>query len=248
MLENETKTPSILEDIQDLSLLVISTPKKELKSEFNPKEDSVRVTEWFEGTGTIIGTKRNHIFIITSIHCIPTQSYSYFVKGKSSRQSQVRGTLCMNHFEAENNGLDVAVLSCDISSFDTSIVQKVNSFVWDCPLSTHYRIGEKLWCVHYPNLATSLPPTHRLRNPVFPDVSVGTLHSLDAVSNTFDSTIIASEGSSGGLVIDSNGHILGIHDSQHNDHGDGITYSTHRMLDIIKKKFSEVRQLQGIIQ
>jgi len=158
-MENEEprNAPDILMDIQDLSLLVISTPKKEFKNEFIPKEDSMRITEWFEGTGTIIGIKRNSMFVLTSIHCIPTQTYSFFVKGKSSGQLQVRGTLCMNHFEVDNNGLDVAVLSCDISLFDMKIIQKVHKFVWNCPLSTHYKVGEKVWCVHYPNLISSLP-------------------------------------------------------------------------------------------
>lgn len=83
--------------------------------------------------------------------------------------------------------------------------------------NTYNIIGKALWCVHYPNLDLTLPVTHRLVNPVFSDVAYGILHSVNSSVHTFDSTMIASEGSSGGLIIDIDGRVLGFHDSQHDD-------------------------------
>lgn len=137
------EVPKFVSVCQDLSLLVITCPKTERKKEFLPNELSTRVTEWFEGTGTIIGIKRNYLFILTSIHCIPTEKYSFFVKGKSSFQKQIPATLCFNHYEIDNIGLDVAILSCDINNFDQDIIKMVDLLQWSTSQteSTDYRFG-----------------------------------------------------------------------------------------------------------
>jgi len=208
---------------------------------------SPKKIEWFEGTGTIIGVKRNRAFVLTSIHCNPTSLYSYFIKGVVSQQKQVPTTLCINHFIYECNGIDMAVLSCDTKSLNSTILDKLSTLFWSCTLKTHYKTGEKVWLVHYPNIDSTMTPTHRLVHAVYPDIAVGTLISVDSSNNTFDSTMVASEGSSGGLVIDCNGHVLGIHDSQHDDNSTKEVVSTHRMIRAVQQHFLEVRQLQAFL-
>lgn len=238
----------ICKTVSSLSVLVIIIPEKWDKDEFVPNEMSTKRFVWFEGTGTVIGLKRNRAFILTSIHCIPTSRYSFFIKGPVSQQNQVPATLCINHFEKEDNGIDMAVLSCDAKILDEIILQEISSLVWNCPLSNHYKIEEPIWLVHYPNIDSTMTPTHRLRHPVHPDVAVGILLSIDESNDTFDSTIIASEGSSGGLVIDKNGHVLGIHDSQHDDNEANEIVSTHRMTRAVQRRFQANRQLESLLR
>ena len=225
--------------VQDLSVLIITYPGKWREEEFNPSELSVRRIEWFEGTGTVIGLKRNRVFI----HCEP-KGYSFFVKGCITNQKQVMATLSINQYEAANNGIDIALLSCDASCFDPIILQRmIQNLKWDfssLDSGTLTTQPLRLYLVHYPTLCEQEQNiTRRLYQPVFSDISVGYLLAID--SDCFDSSVEATAGSSGGLLISEQGVIVGSHDSQHNDTIDGTTVWTHRMCVAIRESLSSFR-------
>eukprot|EP01031_Cornospumella_fuschlensis_P038413 gene38413-46682_t len=211
-----------------LSVMVIIYDGKWRGEQFHPDKYSSKVYDWFEGTGTVVGFKRNRVFILSSIHCNPTSTYTFFVKGDITRQVQVNATLLVNCFVQENNGIDVAVFSCDISGF---VEETLNSYLgyirWHTPESIPAK--SKVTLVHYP---TSVPAaaateessetleydaTYRLFNPVYPTITYGEVVSHSPETSTFDSTIIATGGSSGGILVDEHGRCLGVHDSQHNE-------------------------------
>lgn len=237
---------AVLDSICNLSVLVITYPGKWTEPQFLPSPVSRKKIEWFEGTGTVIKVKRNRVFILSSIHCIPRGNYSFFVKGEVTGQVQVLATLCVNYFVADNNGIDFAVFSCDACHFRPEVLLQLSNLTWKSPDS--FVAGSQVWLVHYPTLVGStLASTSRLENPVFPTVSDGTIVSDDLDTYTIDSTIIATGGSSGGIVINNVGFAVGIHDSQHNDNTPmGVFVSTHRLVCALKEKFDQVRQLHGI--
>jgi hypothetical protein len=234
---------SIVGSICSLSVLVIMYPGKWAAKEFHPNPYSKKIVDWFEGTGTIIGIKRNRIFILSSIHCIPGSKYSFFIKGISTRHQQVPVTLVQNFFVEENNGIDIAIFSCDIRCFDLLTLEHAKIIKWNAPSS--FEAASSLWLVHYPtaNGTDAVPATHRLENPCFPTVTAGTLLCSDFKSLTIDSTIIATGGSSGGLVVDRFGCIVAVHDSQHDDTPDGKPVSTHRMVKELREIFVANKQL-----
>lgn len=235
---------SKLQVLQDLSVLVITYPGKWRASEFHPAPHSPRKIEWFEGTGTVIGVKRNRVFILTSIHCIPTNRYSYFVKGQITFQEQKVATLCANRFVPDENGIDIAIFSCDISNFDARLLNKLDILNWNS--STILEHNSHLYLVHFPTQkAGAVPMTDRLDNHVYPIISEGVLVSTDDL--TIDSTISATAGSSGGLVVSADGMIIATHDSQHDETPDGRIVSTHRRISEIQRELSDVRCLSGLL-
>jgi hypothetical protein len=229
--------------VQDLSVLVITHPGKWKEGSFHPSKFSVRKIDWFEGTGTVIGIKRNRVSILSSIHCEPNSKYSFFVKGAITNQEQVVATLSLNRFEEEDNGIDVAIFSCDASCFDAEVLSRMTQYLrWNfsAQIVRHPPLPvTNLYLVHYPTLQEEQDITRRLHEPVFSEVATGVLVSVD--SECFDSTIVATAGSSGGLIVSEEGYILGSHDSQHNDTPDGSTLSTHRMCTAVREALSSVR-------
>ena len=224
-------------------------------NEFLPSCYSKKVIDWFEGTGTVIGFKRNRIFILSSIHCIPKPNYSFYAKGAITHHKQIPVTLVINHFIMENNGIDVAVFSCDMKYFDPTMLQNLQHLKWVDSLN--YRIGSPLWLIHYPtsinnaesNMETPvIESTHRLDHDCFPIVSTGNILSHDNIAYTIDSTIVATAGSSGGLIIDENYHIIGVHDSQHDDNPDHIPVSTHRLVKELREYFHLNKQLSHLLE
>lgn len=241
------KSSSVVQVIQQLSVLVIMYPGKWPTDQFLPNCYSKRVIDWFEGTGTVIGLKRNRVFILSSIHCTPGHKYTFFVKGKVTEHKQIPATLVENFFVVENNGIDVSVFSCDSSYFDLDILSTIASIEWRCPES--FRIGSPLWLVHYPTSSEpeGVASTHRLFNECFPTVSEGVVLSEDFGGQTLNSTIIATGGSSGGLIIDENGYVIAVHDSQHDDTLDKKPVSTHRMISELRAAFRSNKQLHNLL-
>lgn len=235
-----------LKSICNLSVLVITYPGKWNEAEFKPSHLSRRKIDWFEGTGTVVGIKRNRIFILSAIHFVPEGYFSFFVKGEITGQIQVSATLCVNHFVEENNGIDIAVFSCDIAQFDRSLLSSISNIQWKS--ITTFEKDSPVWLVHYPTSCDeNVPSDSRLINPVFPTISQGILVSIDLSTLTFDSTIVGTGGSSGGIIIDGNGYALGVHDSQHDDTPTKELISTHRMIKEVKETLSTMRQLQDMI-
>jgi hypothetical protein len=251
----------------DLSVMVIIYAGKWQGEQFHPNCHSSKVYDWFEGTGTIIGVKRNRVFILSSIHCNPNSHYSFFVKGVITKQIQINATLCINYFDSANiSGIDVAVFSCDLSGFDSSVLSaNLPQVKWHTPQRLDG--NSKITLVHYPtsiptaavvpsdtdsNNAAIVPydSTFRLFNPVFPTVSDGEIISSDLANYTFDSTIVATGGSSGGLLISEEGLCLGVHDSQHNENplAVGRMVSTHKMIAEVRERTRGVRQLRGLFE
>lgn len=223
--------------IQNLSVVVIMYPGKWPSDQFLPNCYSKRIIDWFEGTGTLIGMRRNRVYILSSIHCIPGSKFTFFVKGALTEHKQVPATLVENYFVEANNGIDVSVFSCDSRHFDDNILSDVQNIEWRCPDA--FRVDSPLWLVHYP---TSSEPdgaasTHRLFNDCFPTVSEGVLLSEDFKGLTIDSTIIATGGSSGGSLVDENGHTVAMHDSQHDETLDKVPVSSHRMISELREAF-----------
>lgn len=240
-MELPQNAQSCISLVKDLSVLVISHPGKWRDTQFKPSKLSVRKIDWFEGTGTVIGIKRNRVFILSSIHCEPSSSYSYFVKGEITRQEQVAVTLSVNRFVEENNGIDIALFSCDSSSFNEEVLRRMTHCLrWDfSPVAMSP--GASLHLVHFPTVEDEHDLTRRLHQPVFPDVSAGYLLSVDSEAECFDSTVVATAGSSGGLVISEQGVVVGSHDSQHNDTSDGNPVWTHRLSVSIRDALSSMR-------
>lgn len=241
----------VLKSISDLSVLVITSPQKWRFPQFHPSPLSERKVDWFEGTGTIIGLNRNRVFIISSIHCIPDKNYSYFIKGLITNHVQQACTLCVNYFVEESNGIDVAILSCSVTEiFSTEILLNLSNLKWRSDLSLLQTMSS-VWLVHFPTNSDAgvADMTERLHSPVFPTISSGIIISTDESNLTFDSTIIATSGSSGGLIIAAeSGFILGVHDSQHNEHVSkpGELVSTHRMTRALQLSTRSVRQLNQL--
>lgn len=236
-------TPAdVLEAVAGLSVLVITCPGKWTKNEFLPSSLSRRKIDWFEGTGAVIGIKRSRVFILSSIHCIPEANYTYFIKGAITDQKQVIATLCCNHFIRENNGIDVAIFSCDVKCFKADVQLKLSCVRW----CDNFSIGSSIWLVHFPTSSEEVVATHRLTEDVHPSTATGNIVSIDTVSSTFDSTIVATGGSSGGILVDASGFALGVHDSQHDDTEDGTFVSTHRTVSALRDVLSSVRQLEGM--
>ena len=234
---------AVVDSIKELSVLVIMFPGKWASDQFLPNCNSTRVIDWFEGTGTIIGIKRNRLFIISSIHCIPGTKYSFFIKGSSTSHKQIPATLVHNYFIKENNGIDIAIFSCDVSNFMPETLSRVADIEWCAPDS--FRLDSPVWLVHYPTSSEpdAVPSTFRLFHPCFPTVSTGRILCEDFLALTIDSDIIATGGSSGGLLIDENGLVVAVHDSQHDDTQDGQPVSTHRMVRELREVFSGNKQL-----
>lgn len=241
-----------IESVSNLSVLVITHAGIWRDEQFHPSSSSPYEIEWFEGTGTIIGTKRNRVFIISSIHCNPTSKYSFFIKGRASHHMQIKATVVENHFIAENNGIDVAVFSCDIDRFDNAILnENLQHLHWKC--CYHFPQSNSIWLIHFPTLNedenTGNVSTERLFSlTVQPTISTGTIISTDWDMNCFDSTIIATGGSSGGLIINEEGFIIGVHDSQNNENNllPGQLVSTHRMAKELRDILGKNRQIQHI--
>jgi len=241
--EVSAKPDQVLKSIVDLSVLVITYSGKWSQDKFLPNSMSRRKIDWFEGTGTIIGVKRNRVFILSSIHCVPGTKYSFFVKGAATQHQQFPVTLVLNHFVEENNGIDIALFSCDARVFDVDMIRGIQDIHWEAPMS--FRIGSAVWLVHYPTSSEpdGVPPTHRLFNDCFPTVSTGTILCEDFGALTIDSTIIATGGSSGGLIIDEHGRAVAVHDSQHDETPDQKPVSTHRMVRELRLTLQSNRQL-----
>lgn len=238
---------TVLKTIQDLSLLVIMYPGKWHADEFHPSCYSKKIIDWFEGTGTIIGRKRNRVFILSSIHCNPGRTFTFLAKGSVTQHKQIPLTLVANYFVVENNGIDVSVFSCDVCHLEDQILATIDSIEWRSPDS--FRTSSPIWLVHYP---TSSEPdgavsTHRLFNECFPTVSEGVILSSDLSNCTIDSTIVATGGSSGGLLVNEHGHVLGVHDSQHDETPDQQPVSTHRLISELRVAFQNNKQLQSLL-
>lgn len=228
--------------VQDLSVLVITSPGKWKDAQFHPSKLSVRKVEWFEGTGTVIGIRRNRVFVLSSIHCVPNSSYSFFVKGSITDHQQVVATLSANKFEAGNNGIDIALFSCNVSSFDATVLRRMSeSLMWQFSPPSLCARPIMLSLVHFPTLEGDDDITRRLHEPVFPVVSSGVLLAVDEEGGCFDSSILATAGSSGGLIIGEEGFVLGSHDSQHDETPDGSVASTHRMCGAVRGALSCLR-------
>jgi hypothetical protein len=239
---------SKLQLLQDLSVLVITYAGKWRDSQFHPSCNSARPIEWFEGTGTVIGIKRNRVFILSSIHCAPTNRYSFFVKGSITSQEQKVATLCANRFVPDDNGIDIAIFSCGSSGFDSSILQNISNLMWKCNAGKCLENNCPLFLIHFPTQQPGIVPiTDRLENAVFPVISEGTLISTGDDSCTIDSTITATAGSSGGLVMSADGMIVATHDSQHDETPDGRMVSTHRLINDTQNALSDVRCLDGML-
>lgn len=237
---------SSIDLITDLSVLVITFHGKCSKRSFVPDPTSSKKIEWFEGTGTVIGSKRNVVFIMTALHCQAESKFSYFIKGVISSQEQVPATLVLNKFVEENNGIDIAILSCSADLLDAAIVSRAMELQWQRQQISHC-IGAPVWLIHFPTVTdVDQDSTHRLKHPVNPTVSQGYVLSQCSSDGTFDSTITATGGSSGGLVIDSAGTILGAHDSQHDDTADNSVASTHREVREIFSHLECSRQLSHL--
>ena len=250
-LEVSSAFDGTISRISALSVLVITYAGKWSEEQFLPSPLSVKKIDWFEGTGTVIGLKRNTVYILTSIHCNPDHKYSYFVKGEVTNQVQTVATLVTNQFMAAEDGIDIAVFSCDISAFnrpmlDAAVLCLRSTWQQNVPLSM---VGEKIWLVHFPTvLSEQLESTHRLINPVFPSISSGEILSVNTAASKFDSTITATGGSSGGLLVDIRGKIIGTHDSQHDENPLFPYVSTHQMISELSKHLSEIRQIRGLFE
>lgn len=240
-------TNAVIKVIENLSVLVIMYPGKWPSDQFLPNCHSKRVIDWFEGTGTVIGIKRNRVFILSSIHCTPSTKFTFFVKGALTEHKQVAATLVENYFVVENNGIDVAVFSCDSSCFDSHVLADIGNIQWRCPEA--FRIGSPVWLVHYPTSSEpeGVASTHRLFNECFPTLSEGVLLSEDFPGLTIDSTIIATGGSSGGLLVDENGYAVAVHDSQHDETPNKVPVSTHRMISELREAFKNNKQLHNLL-
>jgi hypothetical protein len=199
---------NVVQLVCELSVLVIMYPGKWPSQQFLPNCNSVRIIDWFEGTGTIIGIKRNRVYILSSIHCTPRVTYSFFLKGTATQHTQVPATLVQNYFVPENNGIDIAVFSCDASYFAHEVLCKVINIEWTAPDS--FELCSPVWLVHYPTSseAPGVASTHRLDHECQATVSNGTVLSEDFVALTIDATIVATGGSSGGLVIYAQGRVV----------------------------------------
>ena len=237
------RSETVVNSIRELSVLVIMYPGKWHSDKFHPNCYSTKIIDWFEGTGTIIGIKRNRVFILSSIHCIPGTKYSFFLKGTATNHEQVPITLVLNYFIEENNGIDIAVFSCDARHFSDDVLSRVHDIEWSAPDS--FRIGSKIWLVHFPTSSepNGVVSTHRLFHECFPTISTGTILSEDFNSLTIDSTIIATGGSSGGLIVDEEGRVIAVHDSQHDETPDHTLVSTHRMVRELRQTFKSNKQL-----
>ena len=124
---------AVLKSTVDLSVLVIMYPGKWSQSTFLPNCFSKRKIDWFEGTGTIIGVKRNRVFILSSIHCIPGTKFSFFMKGQVTGHEQVPITLVLNQFIEADNGIDIAIFSCDIRVLNHTMISGMDSIRWHHP-------------------------------------------------------------------------------------------------------------------
>jgi hypothetical protein len=237
--------------LNDLSVLVITYAAKWHGDQFHPSPLSSKKVNWFEGTGTVVGLKRNNVFILSSIHCIPDCKYSFFIKGAITNHLQQKVTICCNRFEESDNGIDVAIFSCDARKFDSEYLRRIDTLRWYEP--EVFPISVNIWLVHFPTVPlgdTDAPEatTYRLHNEVYPSITKGVTISVDPIVGTFDSSIIATGGSSGGLVKNSQGLILGIHDSQHDNTPDHTVVSTHRLSIAVKSSLRHIRQLQGFFE
>jgi len=190
---------------------------------------------------------------LEALHCILQGHYTFFVKGSVTNHIQIPVTLCVNEFVEENNGIDVAVFSCDSSYFDKSIMMNLSHFVWDQSITSSVQLNSHIYLVHFPTISNDGDSnddtecaTYRLYNTVSPSISHGIVLTSQISSYTFDSTIIATGGSSGGLIIDGNGLILGVHDSQHDENDTNTSVSTHRMVCELRQKLSHIRQLSDL--
>lgn len=242
-MNTSSKPETVLKSIVDLSVLVIMYPGKWSQSSFLPNCFSKRKIDWFEGTGTIIGVKRNRVFILSSVHCIPGTKFSFFIKGHITNHEQLPVTLVLNQFVEADNGIDIAIFSCDVRLLDQAMVAGIDSIRWHAP--DRFRTGSPVWLVHYPTSSEpdGVPSTHRLFNACYPTVSMGFVISDDFNSLTIDSTIIATGGSSGGLIIDENGLAVAVHDSQHDETPDNTPVSTHRMVRELRLTLASNKQL-----
>jgi len=167
----------------------------------------------------------------------------FFMKGQVTNHEQVPVTLVLNQFIEVDNGIDIAIFSCDIRVLDQAMILGIDSIRWHAPDS--FRIGSPVWLVHYPTSSEpdGVPSTHRLSNACHPTVSTGIILSEDFNSLTIDSTIIATGGSSGGLIIDENGLAVAVHDSQHDETPDHTPVSTHRMVRELRMTLRSNKQL-----
>jgi len=123
----------------------------------------------------------------------------------------------------------------------------LTKLVWDSPRSLSFQ--SNLWLIHYPTNIDENDSTFRLYHPVFPTISEGKIISFDVSMCTFDSTIVATGGSSGGIIVNEFGLSLGVHDSQHNENPLGplgTLVSTHRAIAEIREITKSVRQLNDL--
>ena len=241
--------PDAVAALCELSTLVIIYPGRWPDAhQFLPSPDSPHEVEWFEGTGTVIGVKRRRVFILSSIHIQDATKHSFWVKGQATGHRQERATLVDNCFV--ENGIDVAVFSCDVGAFDAALLARCLPALRWRYTDTFVR-GAAVWLVHYPTVSDNRhgrSATTRLEGPVAPAVAVGEVLSFDAAAFLFDSTIAATGGSSGGVVVDADGRMLGVHDSQHDDNplAPGQPVSSHRAADELRAVFGRNRQVQHI--
>jgi hypothetical protein len=153
-----------------------------------------------------------------------------------------------NYFVPKNNGIDVAVLSCDACYFAPEVLCKVSDIEWCAPDS--FELASPVWLVHYPtpsSEAHGVGSTHRLDHDCHPTVSMGAILLEDCAALAIDSTIVATGGSSGGLVIDAQGRVVAVHDSQHDETADGKPVSTHRMVRELRQVFKAHKQLCNLL-
>jgi Trypsin-like peptidase domain len=232
--------PAAVEALKALSTLVIIFEGRWRNvKEFMPSPDSPRPVNWDEGTATIIGRDRTSAYILLSIHKKNAAKCSFWVKGRATGYQQTPAQLMINRFE-ENDGIDVAMLSCNVEAFDDALLSRyLPELRWR--YTSDFRRGAAVWLVHFPTVdETELSgenATCRLRDEVEPEVAYGVVLSQDVATFLFNSTIVATPGSSGGVVIDVDGHVIGVHDSiYHKDHINP-TMSSHRAAAELKQYF-----------
>ena len=230
-----------MEALKALStLIIIYEGRWRNPHEFFPSSLAHQQVLWDEGTGTIIGCDRASVFILSSIHKKSASKCTFWIKGRATEHRQIPATLVENRYE-ENDGIDVAMFSCPLGAIDATLLSRYLPAVrWSYPDT--FQPGAAVWLVHYPTFdCTGTEATSRLRGAVEPDVAYGEVLSHDVATFLFDSTIEATAGSSGGVIVDADGFVVGVHDSIHDVDppaaGDRAVVSSHRAAAELRQHF-----------